>query len=158
MGTDGRKVALVPLEDRIKSQITVTPNGCWEWRGSVTTHGYGRMSYLNRVRRVHRLSAHLWLGLDLDNSELKVLHSCDNPPCCNPDHLRAGTQKENVREMVGRGRGYRGPQKWSHCLRGHRLTPDNTIGKKARCGVCAARMNREYRARRALTKALEGER
>ena len=39
---------------------------------------------------------------------LYILHSCDNPKCVNPDHLRAGTQKENQEEMVRRGRSWRG--------------------------------------------------
>jgi DNA invertase Pin-like site-specific DNA recombinase len=35
---------------------------------------------------------------------MKVLHSCDNPPCCNPHHLRSGTQLENVQDMHAKGR------------------------------------------------------
>jgi hypothetical protein len=40
----------------------------------------------------------------VDVKDLFVLHSCDNPPCCNPNHLRTGTAKDNSRDMVERGR------------------------------------------------------
>jgi hypothetical protein len=61
-------------------------------------------SYLTRKKYyVHRLAAHLWLGLDLD-SRVCVLHRCDNPPCFNPDHLFLGTQSDNLRDSISKGR------------------------------------------------------
>lgn len=41
--------------------------------------------------------------LDMD-SAIQVLHKCDNPPCCNIDHLFVGTQKDNVQDMISKGR------------------------------------------------------
>ena len=150
MGIDGRKVAMVPLKDRIQARSFDAPNGCVEWTGSVTEHGYGRMSYRNRVERVHRLVAHLHLGLDLNDPRVKVLHKCDNPPCVNPDHLYLGNQKENVRDMVERGRNYGGPSKWTHCKNGHELTPENRIARRGRCLTCAVAMQRERRRKNAV--------
>ena len=37
-----------------------------------------------------------------------VMHSCDNPPCCNPAHLEEGTQGDNIRQAKARGRNARG--------------------------------------------------
>lgn len=50
----------------------------------------------------HRLSHELHTGPIPDG--LHVLHSCDNPPCVNPGHLRVGTRSENLSESVARGR------------------------------------------------------
>lgn len=124
------------LEARLLTRRSIVGE-CWNWAGAVTSHGYGRMSYRNHIYRVHRLAAHLWLGLDLADSEVKVCHTCDNPPCFNPEHLYLGTQKTNVEDMVARGRAYPGPPKWDSCARGHALTPDNLVGaKRPHCRTC----------------------
>lgn len=56
---------------------------------------------------------------------LVVRHSCDNPPCCNPDHLLIGTQQDNVNDMIERGR-YRGSGRREKCKRGHLFDEANT--------------------------------
>ena len=74
--------------------------------GELDRDGYRRL-HLNRQRiRAHRF---VWM---LCNGEIPdgmlVLHSCDNPPCINPAHLRLGTNIENVRDRTERGRQPRG--------------------------------------------------
>jgi len=75
--------------------------GCWEWHLRLLSDGYGQVMYEGVMWRAHRLA----LVLDGDDpTGSLVLHSCDNPPCVNPDHLRIGTHVDNHNDMVERGR------------------------------------------------------
>lgn len=72
---------------------------CWPWLGGRhkrTGHGYFLRTYAHRVALF--LSGGGWAG------QLCALHSCDNPPCCNPAHLRIGTVADNMRDKKERGR------------------------------------------------------
>lgn len=87
------------------SQVAVTanPEKCWEWQGcrDVSGYGYGVVRYNGTSYYAHRLAWILTSGFD---SQLFILHSCDNPPCVNPNHLREGTHTDNMRDMIARGR------------------------------------------------------
>ena len=157
MTINAHEIASLPLEDRLLQRVAAGSGGCWNWTGAVTQHGYGRMSYRNHVERTHRLAAHLWLGLDLADPDVKVCHTCDNPRCINPEHLYLGDQKTNTADMVRRGRASAGPNPWTHCARGHELTPDNTTRrKKPRCRTCNNEgQNRRRAAVRAITARLD---
>lgn len=85
------------------------PGECWEWRGCRHRFGHGQVSVpagiigeRHRTHYVHRVAYHLTHGPVPDG--LFVCHSCDNPACCNPAHLIAGTQARNMRDMSARGR------------------------------------------------------
>lgn len=78
------------------------PDECWEWQGTRNPQGYGGVRHDGVNWRAHRLSYVLHKGPIPDG--LLVLHSCDNPPCCNPSHLRTGTYADNMLDMVGRQR------------------------------------------------------
>lgn len=90
-------------ELRFWSKVRIAwPDDCWEWQAGTDTAGYGKFKRAGRTVRSHRyalLAAH-----DMLDTDKHVLHSCDNPPCCNPAHLRLGTNAENVADMVSRGR------------------------------------------------------
>ena len=88
---------------RLEAQSMPEPNsGCRLWLGEVHDDGYGRISVRNRMRRVHRVAYAAWVS-PLPNGQ-RVLHRCDQPTCINPDHLYVGTAKDNVDDMVRRGR------------------------------------------------------
>lgn len=75
---------------------------CWLWRGSVTTDGYGRYMYQKKGYSTHRLS--WWLHHGELPPSMDVLHTCDNRLCINPAHLYLGTDVENARDCIARGR------------------------------------------------------
>lgn len=81
--------------------------GCWEWRAGKFPSGYGAFCFRGRkAARAHRVA---WI---LTNGEipagLLVLHRCDNRACVRPDHLFLGTNDDNMRDMVEKGRAARG--------------------------------------------------
>ena len=82
-----------------------SPEACWEWRGCRQPDGYGVWTTTERgpggeaVRRKHRAHRHAWTVVNGPvPAGRRVLHRCDNPPCCNPDHLYVGTAADNARD------------------------------------------------------------
>jgi len=79
---------------------------CIEWRGYITWDGYGQ-TYSPLIHR--QTGAHRWVWSLLYGpipAGLVLLHSCDNRRCVNLNHLRLGTQKENVADMTSKGRAW----------------------------------------------------
>ncbi len=97
---------LPPLA-RFWLQVRKEVNGCWIWVGSGNTYGVIRVN--NRPVKAHRFSWELHEG-PIPNG-LRVLHNCpdgDNPRCVNPNHLFLGTDNDNIKDMVKKGRSTRG--------------------------------------------------
>lgn len=89
-------------KELIVSRCKTDPiSGCWIWQGSRHEFGYGTMSERNKPVKVHQRIYELCVG---PRNGLCVLHRCDNPPCCNPDHLFLGTRLDNVRDCISKGR------------------------------------------------------
>jgi hypothetical protein len=100
-------VSSIPLEqkhiDLFWSKV-INPNdgGCWGWSGGCFGNGRPAISVSGRNYLAYRVS---WL---IHNGSIGarrlICHSCDNPKCCNPEHLFEGTSKDNVDDMYSKGR------------------------------------------------------
>lgn len=86
------------------------PGGCWLYMGGRDKWGYGDLRWNGKHLQAHRLA---WKLLRGDPGKMDCLHTCHNPPCCNPDHLYLGTDVENSRDRVTSGRSLRGARTWS---------------------------------------------
>src|SRR5260221_7125100 len=78
-------------------------NECWEWQGSTSVRGYGFIRINYKQHGTHRISYALTHKTSIIFNGC-VLHTCDNPSCCNPNHLILGTQLQNIQDMVKKGR------------------------------------------------------
>lgn len=87
------------------ANVERTPT-CWPWRKSKRSSGYGQCWFRQRVWTASRVAYILTYG-DIDPS-LDVLHTCDNPACCNPTHLWLGKASDNMKDCVRKGRIARG--------------------------------------------------
>lgn len=88
--------------DSIKERIIIDDEGCWIWQGYKDRDGYGRMRLEGKERFTHRISYEAWVA-PLEKDKV-IMHLCDKPACCNPEHLKQGTQAENNRDCADKGR------------------------------------------------------
>lgn len=91
------------LLDRLFSRLLRSSDDCWEWQGMRISKGYGKIRDGQRMVAVHRLMYESVHGVTL-TPEQQVLHSCDNPCCCNPGHLSIGTNRDNIEDKIRKDR------------------------------------------------------
>ena len=84
---------------------TCDPEQCWEWKGKKDRDGYGVFRYRLREHRAHRVAYRLKHG---GEQPPVVMHTCDNPACCNPVHLRGGSPSQNMLDKLRKDRQARG--------------------------------------------------
>jgi hypothetical protein len=82
--------------------VNKLPNGCWLWTAQRDECGYGKFRANKKMFLAHRFSYEINNGQIPDGKE--IMHMCDNPPCCNPSHLRAGSHIENCKDRTAKGR------------------------------------------------------
>lgn len=82
---------------KLMEYVDVTASGCWEWNRNRDALGYGRAGSDRAYRRAYADNVGPTNGL-------MVCHHCDNPPCCNPDHLFLGTSSDNNKDRASKGR------------------------------------------------------
>jgi len=138
--------------ERITSRVLVTPSGCWEWSGSRTPQGYGRLSFDGEPTYSHRLAYELFVGPIPQG--LQIDHLCRNRACCNPDHLEPVSGAENLHRsaFTVASRNVRKTQ----CPQGHPYDDENTYvtpnGARG-CRTCRRTSDLAYRTRKALRAA-----
>ena len=89
---------------------------CWNWTRSKKGKGYGCAWYEGKSWKANRLAWTLVNGPIPKGMD--VLHKCDNPLCCNPGHLFLGTQSDNCKDMIAKGRQ---PHSWYKSKARHRI-------------------------------------
>jgi hypothetical protein len=89
---------------RERCAIPADSDACWVWSQSKSASGYGCACWEGKQIRAHRLS---YLTFKGEIGSAHVLHTCHNPSCVNPLHLRLGTHAENMQEKAAAGRAYR---------------------------------------------------
>lgn len=131
--------------DIVLANATQDQKGCLVWNGRKNADGYGSVKFKNKESLVHRLSWSFHNKQDIPK-DLCVIHSCDNPPCINPQHLRIATQQENIRDMDIKGRRVLPPSirpymKKKNCKNGHLL--EIRSGRPI-CKICQRAASRRF--------------
>jgi hypothetical protein len=122
------KLATRPVSERLAERLT-PDRGCLIFTGSLNNNGYGWIGIGRKLFMAHRVAYELAKGPIPEG--LEVMHACNRPACCNPDHLSLGTHAEN---MAQARKQY---CKWGHPLEGENLYT-SPAGKRD-CWACIRR-------------------
>ena len=121
--------------DYILSQKIVTEDGHWLYTGNRDNTGYGISKLEGKYEKVHRLSAHKYLGLDLNDSTQMACHKppCNIRRCFNPEHLYVGNHMTNSLD-----------RDTSKCIKGHDKV--SVQGSRSYCKICNKESVKKYKS------------
>lgn len=122
--------------DRLKLYKQIDVNSCWNYTGSLRSNGYGRVYFNGKDIKLNRFIAFVVWGLDLNNQDIHVKHTCDNRKCFNPLHLKLGTRYENTQDAIDRDR--MGSKRKEYCVNGHDMSINRFVNNRGntRCKTC----------------------
>lgn len=134
----------LPLVERFLKWVDVRgKDECWEWQGYRNKLGYG----IFLRDKAYRASYRIFNGPIING--LWVLHKCDNPPCCNPNHLYLGTPQDNVDDCWNRGRAKRERGTDRYCCKLDE-TKVREIMRRILAGESVLALSREFRIGRSV--------
>lgn len=118
----GHKLSGTALIKFLECRYIPEPNtGCWLWTVATLRSGYGCFTAGKRRMTAHRAAFLAWKGPIPEG--MFVLHSCDQPSCINPQHLRLGTHADNTSDKNARNRNARGERIFNKL----KLTPEKVL-------------------------------
>jgi hypothetical protein len=127
------------IKERFFQKVNKT-NSCWLWTGALSSRGYGSFGVNGKTTAAHRYSYQMHIG-EIPKG-LVICHTCDTPSCVNPDHLWAGTQSENMKDMFNKNRHGASNRKKDSCKKGHSFEEFEPLVYIKRQG---RQIGREYR-------------
>ena len=129
---------------------SIVQDECWLWTGESGGNGYGRLRIDSRkYHHVHRLSAFIFLGLNILDKKCQALHKleCPNKNCWNPDHIYVGVHKDNMRDrkVLDGYSSNSGASIKAYCSRGHERIQENLHNYSRNCKICQLELQRKRR-------------
>lgn len=100
-----------PVEERFWEKVDKSPGQgpqgeCWEWIASRREYGYGQFVVKVNGKSSSKVASRFAYELTFGPlpEDMRACHECDNPPCCRPDHIFAGTPADNMHDAQAKGR------------------------------------------------------